>query len=85
MCTSTDYISEINNSQIDNAKDLEVVMYSLIEYSNNYCKTSGGLWRYRTDDPNNNTIYSELFKFKINITEKSPAAGTTKKIKIALP
>ena len=34
----TDCISEINNSQIDNAKDIDVVMpmYNLIEYSDNY-------------------------------------------------
>ena len=38
----TDCISEINNAQIDNAKDLDVVMsmYNLIECSNNYSKTS---------------------------------------------
>ena len=38
-CTPfTDCISEINNTQIDNAKDLDVVMpmYNLIEYSDNY-------------------------------------------------
>ena len=31
-------ISEINNTQVDDAKDLDVVisMYNLIEYSNNY-------------------------------------------------
>ena len=35
-----DFISEINNTQID--KDIDVVtsMYNLIEYSNNYSKTS---------------------------------------------
>ena len=34
---STDYISEINNIQIDNAKDIDVViqMYNLTEYSDN--------------------------------------------------
>ena len=34
----TDCISEINNTQIDNAKDIDVVMpmYNLIEYTNNY-------------------------------------------------
>ena len=34
----TDCISKINNTQIDNAKDIDIVMpmYSLIEYSNNY-------------------------------------------------
>ena len=46
-CTPfTDCISEINNNQIDNAKDLDVVMsmYNLIEYSDNYSKTSES-WR----------------------------------------
>ena len=38
-------ISEINNTQIDNAKDIDIVMpmYNLIEYSDNYAKTSGSL------------------------------------------
>ena len=41
----TDCISEINNNQTDNAKQINLVMqmYSLIEYSNNYLKTSGNL------------------------------------------
>ena len=41
-------ISEINNTQIDNTKDIEVLMliYNLIEYSDNYSKTSGSLWQY---------------------------------------
>ena len=36
-------ISEINNTQIDKAKDINVVMqiYEFIEYSDNYSKTSG--------------------------------------------
>ena len=40
-CTPfTDCISEINNTQIDNPKLIDVVMpmYNLIEYSNNYSK-----------------------------------------------
>ena len=42
----TDWISEINNTQIDNAKHIDVIIpiYSLIEYSDNYWKTSGSLW-----------------------------------------
>ena len=49
----TDCISEINNAQIDNAIDTDVVMpmYNLIEYSNNYSKTSGSLWQYHRDEP----------------------------------
>ena len=39
----TNCISEINNTQIDNAKDIDIVMpmYNLIEYSDNHAKTSG--------------------------------------------
>ena len=39
-------ISEINNTQVDNAKDIDIVMpmYNLIEYSDNYAKTTGSLW-----------------------------------------
>ena len=35
-------ISEMNNTQVDNAKDLDIGMptYNLIEYSDNYVKTS---------------------------------------------
>ena len=42
----TKCISRINNSDIDNAHDIDVVMsmYNLIEYSDNYSKTSGSLW-----------------------------------------
>ena len=39
-------ISEINNTQIDNCKDIDIIMpmYNLIEYYNdNYAKTSGSL------------------------------------------
>ena len=41
----TDCISKINNTQVDNAKDIDIVMpmYNLIEYRDNYSKTSGSL------------------------------------------
>ena len=37
----TNFISEINNTQVDNAKNIDTVMpvYNLIEYSDNYVKT----------------------------------------------
>ena len=49
----TNCISEINNMQIDNAKDIDIVMpmYNLIEYSDNYAKTTGSLWQYCKDIP----------------------------------
>ena len=50
-------ISRINNTDIHNAQDIDIVMpmYNLIEYSDNYSKTSGSLWQYYKDDPNDNT------------------------------
>ena len=56
-CTPfTDCISDINNTQKDNAKYIDVVipMYNLIKYGNNYLKTSRSLWQYYTDDLNDN-------------------------------
>ena len=53
-CASfTNCIIEINNTQVDNAKDIDIVMpmYNLIEYSDNYAKTSGNLWQYWLDIP----------------------------------
>ena len=46
-------ISEINNTQIDNAKDIDIVMpmYNLIEYSDSYVKTTESLWQYFRDEP----------------------------------
>ena len=74
----TNYISEIkNNIQEENAKDIDIVMpmYKLIEYSDNYSKTSGSLWQYCTDIPavdNNNAIVNfaennltDSFNFKV--------------------
>ena len=59
----TNCISEINNTQIDNAKDIDIVMpmYNLIEYSDNYAKTTGSLW-YCKDIParNNNDEITEF-------------------------
>ena len=47
----TDCISKINSTQVDNDKDIDIVMsmYNLIKYSDNYPKTSGGLWKYCKD------------------------------------
>ena len=57
----TNCVSEINNTQVDNAKDINVIvpLYNLLEYSPAYAKTSGSLWQYCKDIPavdNNNAI-----------------------------
>ena len=53
-------------------------MHDLIKYSNNYSKTSGSLWQYHRDDPNDDITYPESFKYKIKITGKIPAGGNKK-------
>ena len=83
----TNCISEINNTQVDNAKDIDIVMpmYNLIEYSDNYVKTSGSLWQYYRDERNSNLANSKLFKFKVKITGKTPAADNEKDVEIMVP
>ena len=41
-----------NNTQKDNAKEIDIVMpmYNLINYSDNYSKTSWSLWQYYRDE-----------------------------------
>ena len=93
----TNYISEINNTQIDNAKDIDIVMpmYNLIEYSDNYAKTTGSLWQYCKDIPARNANNDEIitfdannltdsFKFKAKITGETGNDGT-KDVEIIVP
>ena len=72
-------ISEIKNVLIDNAEDLDIVMhmYNLIEYSENYNKTTGSLCNYFRDEPNNHPddihnadpiTNSKSFEYKTSIT-----------------
>ena len=58
-CVSfTTCISRISNAQADDAQcnNLIMLMYNLIEYSDNCSKTSANLWQYCRDEPavNNN-------------------------------
>ena len=88
-CASfTNCISEFNNTQIENAKDIDIVMpmYNLIEYSDNYAKTTGRLWQYCKDiparDANDDIIIfadgntTDSFKFKLKITSRTENDGT---------
>ena len=56
-------------------------LYSLIEYSDNYSKTSGSLWQYYRDELNDNITESESFKSTIKITGKSPIMVIQKMLK----
>ena len=83
----TKCISRISNTDIDNAQDFDIVMqmYNLIEYSDNYSKTSGSSWQYCKGDPNDNIENSEPFKNKIKITGKTPNNDNTKDGEIIMP
>ena len=89
-------ISEINITQVENAKDIDIVMpmYNLIEYSDNYSKTFGSLWQYCKDIPavnSNNVIIdftdnnlTESFNFKVKITGQTGNGGK-KHVEIMVP
>ena len=77
-CASfVDCRTETNNTQVDNAKYLDVVMsmYNLIEYSNNYSKTCGSLYQFCIHEPNNNITDSESFKFKLKFLDNTNNEG----------
>ena len=90
----TDCISKINNTEVDNAKDIDIVMamYNLIEYINNYSKTSGSLWQYCKDIPavNNNgdivdfngTNATDSFNFRTGQTNNN---GRIDNVEIMVP
>ena len=57
-------------------------MYNLIEYSDNYSRTSG---QYYKDERNDKLIDSESFKSKIKITGNTHNDGNTKDVEIDIP
>ena len=60
-------------------------MHNLIEFSDNYSKTSRILWQYYWDEPDSTAMTnSESSKSKARITESNPAAGNTKNVVIAV-
>ena len=87
-CASfTNCISKINNTQIDNAKYIDIIMpmYNLTEYSDNYSKTSGSLWQYCKEIPAvnndgdivdfNGANATDSFNFKTKITGQTNNDG----------
>ena len=94
----TSCISKINNTLIDNAEDLDIVipMYNLLEYSTNYRKITGSLWNYYRDEPNsgiggrNNNVnysiqYSKSFDYKASISGILEDIDRTKDVEIVVP
>ena len=96
--TFTICISKTYKTEIDNAKDIDIVMpmYNLIEYSDNYSETSASLWYYYRDEPflnahsaindfpadNNN---SASFKVRTKIEGWIEEDDDTKNVKVRVP
>ena len=91
-------VSKINGVKIDNAEDLDFVMpmYNLLEYSNNYRKTTVSLWNYYKDEPNSSTdnndithsiLNSESFDYKANFMENGVTNNNLTKndVKVVVP
>ena len=62
-----------------------MLMYNLIEYSDNYAKTSGSLWQYFRDELQDNLADSESFKSKIKITGKTLNNDNETGVEIMVP
>ena len=52
-----------------------MLMYNLLEYSENYAKTSASLWQSCRDESDHNITDSKLFKFKLSITDNTDNSG----------
>ena len=70
-------------------------MYNLIEYSDNYSKTSGSLWQYYKNIPGVNNAdnivdftasnTTDSFKFKTKITSQTNNVGEINGVEIMVP
>ena len=93
----TNCIYKIDNTDIYNEKYIDIVMpmYNLIEYSDNYSKTSGSLWQYCKDIPavntNGNIVdfdganATDSFNFKTKKTGQTNNDGEINGVEIMVP
>ena len=72
---------EINDKHVDTAENLDIVMlmYNLIEYSDNYQDLSATLYQYKRDEPSDDNAdltagNSTSFKYKVNLLGNIAAA-----------
>ena len=73
----TNCITEINDTQADNAKNLDIVIvtYDLKEYSDNCSKTLRSLYQFCRNKPHATITDFELFKFKWRFLDNTNNAG----------
>ena len=78
--------TEIDGTFVDEANfiNIEMPMYNLIKYSDNYSDTSGSLWGFKRDEISNNVKVTNddnapSFKYKASNIGNTEAGGTKKK------
>ena len=93
----TNYITKINDTQIDNAEYIDIVMpmCNLIEYSDNYSKTSANLWQFCKEIPAVNNAGDSVgfdganatnsFNFKTKITGQTNDDGRIVDVETMVP
>ena len=83
---------EIDGTLVDEANFINITMllYNLIEYSQNYSDTSGSLWSFKRDEIDDNAEATNddnapSFKYKANLIGNTENNGTKDGVKIAVP
>lgn len=78
LCT-IHWLYKWNNTLADNAKVLDVVMamHSMLEYSVNYSKMSGSLWKCCWNEPKDVIADSESFNFKLKFANNNNNNGSS--------
>ena len=87
---------EINDEHVDTAETLDItmLMYNLIEYSDNYQDSSATLYRYKRDEPLEDNAIANLtvnnsssFKYKVNLLGNPRVADNIAKlsVKVVVP
>ena len=87
---------EINDLHVDTAENLDItmLMYNLIEYSDNYQDSSATLYQYKRDEPPEDDAVADLtadnsssFKYKVSLLGNPVLDGniTKRSVKVVVP
>ena len=77
-------ISKINNTFIGNAEDLDILMlmYNLLEYSDNYSTKPGRLWNFYRDEVNDDANENTADNYTTNNKKRTTSNSFEYKTKI---
>ena len=91
-------VTHLNDEHVETAENFDIIMYNLIEYSNNYADSSGSLYQFGKDESSMNDAANTLnvaldnstsFKYKASLLGKATDADgndrSLKNTKIVVP